>query len=312
MRKCKRFVSLLLVVVLCVVMTACGTSSTVSKGPILYKVTDMKGHTAWLFGSIHVGREDFYPLPAHVQNAFDGADCLAVEMDIVAFEKDISQQLLATLAMTYTDGTTIKDVLPDMLYAKAIGILQEIDMYDGAGFVDSIRPVFLGSMIESSMWEDFGLDGDLGIDHHLTALAYEREKEVLEVESAKLQYDMMANFSKELQILLLESAVEAYESPEESEKQMNQLVSAWQSGDEAQLIALLASEPKELSKEEQKLYDEYNTAMMTDRNVKMADYAEEALRSDKEVFICVGAAHIVGEGAMVQLLKERGYTVKRM
>jgi uncharacterized protein YbaP (TraB family) len=42
----------------------------------------------------------------------------------------------------------------------------------------------------------------------------------------------------------------------------------------------------------------------------MADYAEEALKSGKEIFICVGAAHVVGEGAVADLLAQRGYTVE--
>lgn len=60
------------------------------------------------------------------------------------------------------------------------------------------------------------------------------------------------------------------------------------------------------------MYVEYNDAMMVQRNLAMADYAEEALASGKEVFICVGAAHVVGEGAMADLLAQRGYTVERI
>ena len=41
----------------------------------------------------------------------------------------------------------------------------------------------------------------------------------------------------------------------------------------------------------------------------MTDFAEDALASGDEVFICVGAAHVVGEGAMADLLAKRGYTV---
>lgn len=42
----------------------------------------------------------------------------------------------------------------------------------------------------------------------------------------------------------------------------------------------------------------------------MADFAEDAIASGQEVFICVGAAHVVGEGAMADLLAERGYNVE--
>ena len=34
--------------------------------PLLYKVTDADGNVVWLFGSIHVGKEEFYPLPDYV------------------------------------------------------------------------------------------------------------------------------------------------------------------------------------------------------------------------------------------------------
>ena len=55
---------------------------------------------------------------------------------------------------------------------------------------------------------------------------------------------------------------------------------------------------------------EYNKAMLNVRNVGMAEYAVEALESGQEVFICVGAAHVVGNGALVELLTEYGYTVE--
>ena len=40
-----------------------------SISPLLYKVTDGEGNTAWLFGSIHVGQDYFYPLPDYVTEA---------------------------------------------------------------------------------------------------------------------------------------------------------------------------------------------------------------------------------------------------
>ena len=44
--------------------------------------------------------------------------------------------------------------------------------------------------------------------------------------------------------------------------------------------------------------------------IQMTDFAEKALKDGDSVFICVGTAHIVGEGAMVDLLRDRGYTVE--
>ena len=64
------------------------------------------------------------------------------------------------------------------------------------------------------------------------------------------------------------------------------------------------------SEEEAALYAEYNDALVTQRNLSMTEYAVEALESGQELFICVGAAHVVGEGAMAELLREMGYTVE--
>ena len=50
--------------------------------------------------------------------------------------------------------------------------------------------------------------------------------------------------------------------------------------------------------------------MIADRNVFMTDYAENVLNSDDEVFICVGAAHVIGNGGIVDLLSQRGYQVE--
>ena len=58
------------------------------------------------------------------------------------------------------------------------------------------------------------------------------------------------------------------------------------------------------------LYDEYYKAMITDRNDNMTDYAVDALDSGEEVFICVGAAHVIGDGAIAENLRELGYTVE--
>ena len=42
----------------------------------------------------------------------------------------------------------------------------------------------------------------------------------------------------------------------------------------------------------------------------MTDYAVDALASGEEIFICVGAAHVVGDGAIADNLRELGYTVE--
>lgn len=280
------------------------------KGPILYRVTDKKGNVTWLFGSIHVGREDYYPLPDYVMNAFNGADSLAVELDIIAFEKDTSAQVQALSQLVYRDGTTIKDHIPQALYDKAVGILKENNSYMGA--LDYYCPVFWSSMVESLMAEDLGADANLGIDRYLINQAYETDKEILEVESAELQYRMLANFSDKVQYMILASSVASYEDPEVAAAELKAMMDLWVSGDEEAFGEYVTAVDPTMTQEEKQAYECYNDVMVTGRNIAMADYAESALASGKEVFICVGAAHVIGDGGMADLLTQRGYTVERV
>lgn len=331
----KRFVAYLMVFLMCFMLIGCqdpgswefeynGTTATTmnpeSTGesadsategtakPLLYRVTDETGNVVWLFGSVHVGRESYYPLPAYVMDAFNGAGSLAVEVDILAFEKDMGAQVKALTPLIYKDGTSIKDHISPALYADAVEALTALNSYMAP--LDMYCPALWGSTIESLMIEQLGGDATLGIDRYLLNQADESGKEILEIESAQFQYQMLGNFSDELQALLLQSAVDMYRDPDAAREDMQELMDLWEGGDEQAFEAYMDADDPDMTAEDAALYEEYNQSMIIDRNLFMADYAEDALQSGKEVFICVGAAHVVGEGAMAQLLAQRGYTVE--
>lgn len=275
--------------------------------PLLYKVTDEDGNVVWLFGSIHLGQEEYYPLPEYVEDAFLGADALAVEADIVAFEKDLKAQVRALKILMYSDLSTIDDHIPGELYERSVEILEELGSYDKA--LDYYCPYVWADTIVSYLYQQDGADFSLGIDRHLLNWAKDTEKTIYEIESAEFQYGMLAGFSDELQIYLLEDAIRNYEDPDVFVEHTAEMMELWASGDEEAFAAYLMQE-EDVSEEETLLYEEYQTAMIVNRNEGMANYAEEALESGEEVFICVGAAHVVGEGAMADLLSQRGYTVE--
>ena len=111
-------------------ITAPAEDDTIS--PLLYKVTDAEGNTAWLFGSIHVGQDYFYPLPDYVTGAYENSDALAVEADMVTFNADLEAQTQALMKLVYLDGTTIKDHIPEDLYTKAVDAMTQCGIYMSA------------------------------------------------------------------------------------------------------------------------------------------------------------------------------------
>ena len=85
------------------------------------------------------------------------------------------------------------------------------------------------------------------------------------------------------------------------------MLDAWRNGDEAALAALvgagLAGGLGSAS-----LHD----ALFTERNRTMASSVREHLAAGGQSFVVVGAAHLVGEGSLVELLRAGGASVERM
>jgi len=162
------------------------------------------------------------------------------------------------------------------------------------------------------------LHPELGVEERLTQLAKEQEKPIREVESSLFQLQMMANWSDELQILMLEDTL-GYDAKAYWED-VSELYTLWCAGDEETLRKELSEEPdlSELTEEELAEYnaslplmEEYDKAMNFDRNEGMLDVAIDYLESGDVVFYAVGLAHLLDEtNGLVDALRNAGYTVE--
>ena len=324
----KRFLALLLVLTLCLTATGClvknqwedwdysaedmakpqdpdDQTQLSSATPLLYKVTNASGNTLWLFGAIHLGIPEFYPLPDYVLNAFDGADTLAVEVDIIAFNKDQEARTEAVRELRYKDGSVTANHVPHDLLGKARDLLTSANLYSEA--MNSYMPALWALYVDNATYRNVQPTSSLGIDRHLLNRAYEQNKPIYSIETGKFQYSVLASFSMELQALLLEEAVRK-NTDGSANQTLTELAQIWAAGDEEKLSKLLAEEDVPSSSKE--LYEEYFDKMFVQRNNTMTQYADSALRTGKEVFICVGAGHVVGEDGIAQQLKDMGYTVE--
>lgn len=280
--------------------------------PLLYRVTGSDGQQMYLMGTIHAGDAKTGHLPDAVYDAFEASDALAVEADIVAFEEKLETdpQLAASVATAFanTTGGVTKDLLDAELYEKAVKLLKASGEYNST--MEYMKPFVWTSSIESFYLTLSGLRTEKGMDMRLLKLAKEQNKKILEVESALLQYEMFANFSADLQALLLEEAA-AYTVAEYGDE-VQSLYDLWCAGDESALRQMLEEDTDKLSDAEQALYQEYLDAMIIDRNDHMLDVAVSYLESDETVFYAVGLAHLLQENGLVDTLREAGYTVEQV
>ena len=86
----KRIVAVFLLFGILFSFSSCYSEDPSLISPILYEVSDDEGGKIWLFGSIHVGTEELYPLPRYVLKAFKKAKTLAVEFDLLKYKEDLN------------------------------------------------------------------------------------------------------------------------------------------------------------------------------------------------------------------------------
>ncbi len=269
--------------------------------PLLYKATDNNGNVAWLFGAIHIGREDFYPLPSYVMDAFNSSEALAVEVDSANFEKGLAY-------IKYVDKTTVKDHIDEQLYNRAREILEENGKLGEIS--DSYMPSAWSLFIDKCTYSKLGFEERYGVDNYLLDLAKHCDKEVLEVEGDEKHAKSLAELSDKVQEMMLSNSISQYSNSDRAKCSFNMLLDIWAEGNEQEMCSMINAEPQFESEEQKELYEEYNKAMSEDRNDMMTVYIKDAMKDKKQLFVCVGQAHIIGEGAIITQLREQGYLVE--
>ncbi|MGG4483986.1 TraB/GumN family protein [Paenibacillus illinoisensis] len=259
---------------------------------------ESNGNTVYLVGSMHIADDSFYPLREEFEEAFAEADYLGVEIDISKAADEAQQKLILDLG-SYQDGSTLKDLVSSETYTKLGDILKKNGLEPNA--LDAFKPWVAESTLASLKSTTAGYEASAGVDLYFIQKAIESKLPIIELESYESQLGMFNDFSKELQEETLKATLDNFDVLDDS---VNQMAEMWKTGNDEQLLELTNSFSDN---------EEYNKAMLIDRNIGMADKIDGYLKSDKkeEYFIVVGAAHYLGEHGIVKLLEDKGYTVER-
>ncbi|REK74739.1 TraB/GumN family protein [Paenibacillus paeoniae] len=276
-------------------------SKEASKG-YLWKV-EKDGAEVYLMGSIHVGDPNLYPLRDEVEQAFDDADHLVVEVDITKAGEESVQKEIAAIQV-YSDGSTLKDHVSGDTYARVQSFLEEIGLESNA--YDTYKPWSVNLDMTNYAAAVAGYQGGIGIDMYYLNRALATEKPILELESFTSQLGLFDSFSKELQESQLNETLDGiFGVKETTEPTINALADLWIQGDDKGLEALVS----EIQKQE-----EFYEKLIKKRHTGMLEKIEGYLNNEKKesYFVVAGYLHMLGKDGLVTLLQEKGYTVTRI
>jgi hypothetical protein len=256
-------------------------------------------NTVYVLGSLHFFRKEIYPLNKGIETAFDRADILVVEANVNDITKLDIQKLMESAF--YLDDETLEKHVS----AEAYKLIQKETGRLGLRleFINRQKPWFLALVLESLELLKLGFDPNYGIDKYFLSKAAGK-KNILELESLDYQIDLLSKFSdREQESFLLYTVKDLRILRQE----MDKLTQAWITGDAQGLESIMTRgvvEDRRMSSVYEKL--------VVERNRNMASKIEEFLRNKETYFVVVGAAHLVGNQGIIEILKGRGYLVEQL
>ena len=266
----------------------------------LWEVSSLTNR-AYLFGTVHAGKAEWYPLPKAVEAAFQDASVLAVEADIT----DAKAIARSAGAMMYAPPASLKTHIPAEEYARFVRLLARYSLPEEQ--VIKMKPFMAVSLLVFGEWARMGYLPDYGVDAYLIKKAKAGKKPVVEIEGVEMQVRLMDSLTEiELQ-QIFKGTLDAIESGL-TDEQVGGMMAAWQAGDPDGILKVARRYNEKIPGAL-----EFEEKFIWARHDAMAEKIEGYLNQSKERhFIAVGALHLAGPRGLIELLRKRGYIVRQL
>lgn len=263
--------------------------------PALWEIRD-DDSAIWLFGSFHV-------LPEDTVWRTDLFDSVLGDAERVIFEADVRPAAVAQLGAeafvrgVYTDGTMLTDRLGDavenQLRAEATGIGLPM------GSILAMRPWMATNTITLHALAVEGYRAE-GVEFVLQPQLPESQLGFLE--SGDQQLEVLAGAPEDEQIAMLTATLDQLDA---MPKLMDKMLGSWVKGTPEALGGLFLMEMGGFE-------DAFLDRLIYARNENWIDPLQAMLAENQENLVIVGAAHLIGDGSVLDLLDRAGYDIERI
>jgi uncharacterized protein YbaP (TraB family) len=270
-------------------------AQTTDSDPALWVVKDADT-TVYLFGTVHVLKPGLSWFDEAVKTAFDKSDQLVIEM--VEPDQATMQQLVMKMAVNPT-GPTLTEKLPAdkrEAYAKAMA-----DVGIPAAAFDRLDPWVAAITLSTAGLPKLGYDPNSGADKVLANAAKSANKPVQGLETAEQQLGYFDSLPEPLQVKFLASTVDDYSKTGEI---LGKMIQTWSAGDPEALGRTMTEELRDMP--------EIAEVLLTDRNVRWADWIQKRMAQPGTVFVAVGAGHLAGADSVQAQLAKRQLNAARV
>ena len=273
----------------------CAVSVSAQAEPAAWRVTGEDTGELLLLGSVHYLRQEDYPLPSNIDELYQQADTLVMELDLDDLDT-LSVENLFVEAGTLPPGSSLQTVLTPAVYELAETRSAEFGL--DLAFATRLEPWLVAITLMDLGMNALGFNASRGLEQHLLRRATSDGKQVLGLETLEEQIHVFDQLSiKEQEALLLQTLNEI----DSADDAMDELLNAWRDG----RVNTLANELTANFEDFPILYRH----LVTDRNERWLNPLRQLLETGERYLVVVGALHLGGDDSVIELLQHQGLSV---
>lgn len=263
----------------------------------VWKVSDADS-TVFLAGSVHLLREKDLPIP-------DAFDRVYAESEEIVFEIDMATMMRPETAAemrelgSLPEGERLSDRLGEATMKRLRSYLKDRGMPED--FFESYAPGMVFLLLSSFEATRLGAKPELGLEMTYFERSRKDKKPSRGLETIAYQISRLNSFENTQIEELINGTLD--ELPD-SEETLDAITEAWKTGQDTDLAEVIG--------ESETFSTELRDVLLVQRNRNWIPEIEKALATDRDVMFLVGAAHLVGEESVVDLLREKGLEVTQL
>lgn len=245
---------------------------------------------SYLYGTIHIMPKDKFLVSPKIRDAFNNSALMALEVDL---DLDFKTKIQMAQEMILPGGKTIKDYMTVEDFKKLNSFcLDSLKMKKRKlKKYYRFKPFFFSSVVAQ---EQMGETSSYELE--FMKMAKKRKMKTIGLESIEFQMQTINKISIEDQAKML-----VQEFGSNPSVQFDEMLNLYLKEDLEGLYKVVS--------EESNAIPEFNHNFLVVRNKNWIPVIEKNISSNA-FFIAVGAAHLPGENGVIQLLREKGFTVE--
>jgi uncharacterized protein YbaP (TraB family) len=253
--------------------------------------------TMYLLGSIHLLPTELMALDEAIEAGYSDSKIIAFETNIDGLSDPAFEAKVTSLGLLPA-GQTLEQHVSKQTYAllqQKVGELGlQVEMFN------QFKPWLCALTLTSMELQRLGFNSNYGIDKYFFDRAKQDGKDIRFLETIDDQLDLFTEMNRQQEDSFLAKLLQDLGT---MRVKVLDMINAWKSGDSGKLASMV--------KMEFEGYPEVYGKMLVERNQKWVKQIEDLSKQNGNTLVVVGAAHLVGDDNILELLKRKGFEVKQ-